>query len=116
MSDKENIGPLLTNHQDAFAYLLDTKIDNDSGGTGSKFNWNIISEFNTMLGTKQTKQTFIAGGLNYHNIKKLILNHNPWGIDVSSGTESEKGKKSLTLMKKFIENVRMADNEKSEKI
>ena len=61
------------------------------------------------------KQIFVAGGLSHTNIKELILKYKPWGVDVSSGIESEKGKKSETLMKKFVENVRMADSEKNEK-
>ena len=95
------------------AYLLDTKIKGDSGGTGVQFNWNDIAKLEETL-KSQNNHILIAGGLNPQNIQKLILKHNPWGIDVSSGIESTKRKKSFTLMKKFIENVKIADNEKNE--
>ena len=32
------------NYKEAFAYLLDTKGKNGSGGTGMKFNWDVITE------------------------------------------------------------------------
>ena len=95
------------------AYLLDTKIKGDSGGTGVQFNWNDIAKLKETLNS-QNNHILIAGGLNPQNIQKLILKHNPWGIDVSSGIESTKRKKSFTLMKKFIENVKIADHEKNE--
>ncbi len=98
------------NYKEAFAYLLDTKGKNSSGGTGKRFNWNIIKELKSV-----EKELFVAGGLNHTNVRELILKHNPWGVDISSGIELEKGKKSHSLMKKFVENVRMADSEKNEK-
>lgn len=109
------------NYKEAFAYLLDTKGKNGSGGTGKKFNWDVITELKKIVNKTHKipeeieKQIFVAGGLSHTNIKELILKYKPWGVDVSSGIESEKGKKSETLMKKFVENVRMADSEKNEK-
>ena len=97
-----------------FSYLLDTKTNHIEGGTGIQFNWNSIIDYKKNLHL-QDNHIFIAGGLDSSNIKKLILDYNPLGIDVSSGIEFSKGKKSPSLMKKFIENVRIADSEKSKK-
>ena len=58
---------------------------------------------------------FVAGGLNPSNIKDLISNYNPSGIDVSSGLESSIGKKDHLLMKKLIENVRISQLDYYEK-
>ena len=63
---------------------------------------------------KQVVQFIQASIMKCHLDDELILKHNPWGIDVSSGIEATKRKKSFTLMKKFIENVKIADNEKNE--
>ena len=63
----------------------------------------------------KSKPYYIAGGLNCNNIVELIAKHNPYGIDVSSGVESSIGKKDHLLMKKFIENVRMSEQDCYEK-
>ncbi|MEC9206187.1 MAG: phosphoribosylanthranilate isomerase [Pseudomonadota bacterium] len=107
LTDQNNFN---INYKKAFAFLLDSKGKDGSGGTGIKFDWETIK---TLEGAG--KQLFVAGGLNHTNVKELVLKYKPWGIDVSSGIELEKRKKSHSLMKKFVENVRMADSEKNEK-
>ena len=97
-----------------FKYMLDTKLGHTQGGTGTAFDWNLITAYKKELNCKDP-HFFIAGGLGSANVKELILKHNPWGIDVSSGIELSKGKKSPSLMKKFVENVRIADSEKNKK-
>jgi phosphoribosylanthranilate isomerase len=44
--------------------------------------------------------------LNPENVRKAIETLNPYGVDVASGVESEKGIKDLKKIKRFIENVR----------
>jgi phosphoribosylanthranilate isomerase len=48
----------------------------------------------------------IAGGLNYKNVKNVIKQYQPFGVDVSSGVENAQGEKDYELMKKFIESVK----------
>jgi len=62
-------------------YLL---FDNGKGGTGKSFDWNLIP--------KCDKEFFLAGGVNLDNIKEAVK-LNPYGIDLSSGVENEKGEK-----------------------
>ena len=95
--------------KEAYAYLLDTKDSSGYGGTGLTFDW---SRINNIKNDIKHSNYFVAGGLNHLNVKKLISLYKPYGIDVSSGIESTQHKKDYTLMKKFIENVRIADNEK----
>ncbi|MDD5674269.1 MAG: hypothetical protein PHC61_08905, partial [Chitinivibrionales bacterium] len=52
----------------------------------------------------------ISGGLNHSNVKSIIENYCPFGVDVSSGVEKDKGIKDYKLMKKFIEEVNNAGN------
>ena len=67
--------------------ILDTYSDTAAGGTGKTFDWSKYKKF-------FNKNIIIAGGLNPNNINKFINQYNPWGIDVSSGVESNKQKDS----------------------
>lgn len=76
-------------------YLL---LDNGKGGTGEQFDWNVLSEINIK------KDFFIAGGLNPENVT-YVFKHNPFGVDVSGGVETDNIKDEVKI-KKFIEKVR----------
>ncbi len=69
--------------QGADRYLFDTKVGNQSGGTGQTFNWDVlIKERNYML----------AGGLNNDNIQDALATQ-AIGLDLNSGIETSPGKK-----------------------
>ena len=51
------------------------------------------------------REYFLAGGLSLDNIKEKIIKLNPFGVDVSSGIETE-GKKDAAKIKKFVNLVR----------
>lgn len=80
--------------------LLDAKAPQGVyGGTGSSFDWSLISELNT------TQKVILAGGLNLENIEEA-LGVSPWyAVDVSSGVEQSKGIKDSAKMKKFCKKV-----------
>ena len=84
--------------QDSCAdYLL---LDNGEG-TGESFNWNILSKLNKTL---QMKPFFLAGGLRVENIKealRAVRPFVPFGIDVSSGVETN-GCKDFEKMSQLI--------------
>ena len=48
----------------------------------------------------------VAGGLNLDNVKAVIEQINPFGIDVSSGVEQGYGIKDLNKVSAFIEGAR----------
>ena len=79
----------------AKAFILDSHSDDGLGGTGRTFDWS-NSTFET------AKPIMIAGGLNCDNVEDAIEVFLPYGVDVSSGVESDDGKKNLSLIKKFI--------------
>jgi phosphoribosylanthranilate isomerase len=78
--------------------ILDSYSPEKGGGTGEKFNWNLISVLN--------KKFFLAGGLNPENVLEAIEKVNPYGVDVASGVESSKGIKDLEKIRKFIKNAK----------
>jgi phosphoribosylanthranilate isomerase len=50
----------------------------------------------------------LSGGLNVHNVMRVIHDYRPFGVDVSSGVEAEHGMKDYLLMKNFIAEVKNA--------
>ncbi|MBU1932426.1 MAG: N-(5'-phosphoribosyl)anthranilate isomerase, partial [Candidatus Omnitrophica bacterium] len=45
------------------------------------------------------------------NVREMIKEIRPYGVDVSSGIESSPGKKNVELMEEFIREVRIAEIE-----
>lgn len=51
----------------------------------------------------------IAGGLTPENVAGVVKKFQPYGLDVSSGVEAERGVKDRNLMENFIQAVRSAE-------
>ena len=66
------------------------------GGNSKSFNWNILKNLET------TKPWFLSGGINTNNIKQILKDINPLGIDLSSGVEKELGIKDNHIINNFI--------------
>ena len=73
-------------NQNGHIALLDKKIKGIQGGGGQKFNWEIAK-----ILTKN-HEFILAGGLTPENIKSAITSVKPWGVDVSSGVETNNAK------------------------
>ncbi len=95
-----DLEPLKKYHVSAF--LLDTYTSEFYGGTGQIFNWDIAVD------AKQFGKIILAGGLNPDNVERAVKWVRPYGVDVSSGVEEEKGKKDRKKMRLFIERARGA--------
>lgn len=83
-------------------YLVDTHKNGLAGGTGETFDWKMLKDFEFL------KPVILSGGLNPDNVAQAISEVVPYGVDVSSGVEESPGRKSLQLLKKFVEEVRKA--------
>jgi phosphoribosylanthranilate isomerase len=81
-------------------YMLDAYSSGEKGGTGKSFDRKIVENFEFL------KPIILSGGLTPDNVRDAITELSPYGVDVSSGVEMSPGKKDVTLMKKFVENVR----------
>ncbi len=77
--------------------LLDTYQNGRYGGTGKGFDYGMIPSLR--------KQFFLAGGLDYSNIELAIQQCNPYGVDISSGVETD-GVKDRDKIRKIIQKVR----------
>ena len=80
------------------AVLLDTFKTGEWGGTGESFDWSLVPG-------KLQKPVMISGGLTPNNVGQVIQQCQPYGVDVSSGVESQPGVKDIHLIKSFIEEV-----------
>jgi phosphoribosylanthranilate isomerase len=84
-------------------------LDSGAGGTGQSFDHKAA-----LAGLKKTPVRFIvAGGLRPENVSEAIEVLKPWGVDVASGVEKEKGKKDHAKVKAFIQAVRQTDKKVS---
>ena len=72
------------------------------GGNSKSFDWNILKNLKTK------KQWFLSGGINTNNIKQIIKDVNPYGVDLSSGVEKELGIKDNHIINNFIGKLKYA--------
>ncbi len=82
-------------------YLLDTWLEQRYGGTGQAFAWEIAKR------AAAEYPVIIAGGLQPENVGQVVSSLRPWGVDVSSGVESQ-GIKDVEKIKAFVNTVRSA--------
>lgn len=75
-------------------------LDQGAGGTGKAFDWSLAKSIR--------RPWFLAGGLDCQNIGEALRTSEPWGVDVSSGVETE-GKKDPTKIRSFVAEVRNWD-------
>ena len=79
-------------------FLFDYKPLKDElpGGNSKSFNWNILKNLET------DKPWFLSGGINTDNIRQIVDDINPFGVDLSSGVEKELGIKDNRIINNFI--------------
>ena len=72
----------------------------DSGtGTGKTFDWDILGG--------EDRPFILAGGLDADNVGAAVQRYHPWGVDVSSGVETD-GVKDPEKIRLFVKAVREA--------
>ncbi len=94
--------PAIDRHPAAEWLLFDTYDPRQSGGTGRRFNWQLLEQ------TRSAKPFLLAGGLNPQNVSAAISAVHPDAIDVASGVESAPGIKDYDKLESLFESVRRA--------
>lgn len=94
---KEELDIDRANSYDCDYILLDTYSVECEGGNGKTFDWSMIKKMN--------KPFFLAGGINESNVLQAIYTVKPYGVDVSSGLETD-GYKDEWKIKDFVEKIR----------
>ncbi|MGV2786921.1 phosphoribosylanthranilate isomerase [Clostridium perfringens] len=85
--------------------LIDTYDPVYGGGSGKTFAWDLIPPYQQWA-KRQGIPLFVAGGLDSDNVSHLIGQYAPYGVDVSSGVESEPGVKDINKVIAFVERVK----------
>ena len=88
-------------YTDARALLLDAHHDALWGGTGSRFDWNVVPD-------DVGRPIVLAGGLTPENVAGAIRAVRPFAVDVSGGVESAPGEKDARRMERFMKEVASA--------
>jgi phosphoribosylanthranilate isomerase len=83
--------------------LVDTKVPGMTGGTGTVFDWQLVSELS------RQRRLILAGGLTPDNVAAALRAVRPYGVDVASGVESSPGHKHPQLLSEFVRAARAAE-------
>jgi len=75
--------------------LLDSATGDRHGGTGVVLDWTVVD--------RPERPFVLAGGLDPGNVGEAIAILHPWGVDASSGLESEPGIKDAARVAAFVE-------------
>ncbi|HEU4426132.1 MAG TPA: phosphoribosylanthranilate isomerase [Pilimelia sp.] len=65
-------------------------------GSGQPWRWGALADRGF------TGRWLLAGGLNERNVADAVRAARPWGVDVSSGVEGDRGVKDPALIRRFI--------------
>lgn len=93
----EDIERYRWNHIDKL--LIDSYSEESVGGTGKRINTEIVKS------AKIEKPFFIAGGITAENIAEIVRDTQPYGVDISSGIETD-GFKDINKMEKIMQILR----------
>jgi indole-3-glycerol phosphate synthase / phosphoribosylanthranilate isomerase len=98
LRSQDDLGKISAYKETSWRILLDTPTP-QWGGTGTTHDWSLARTI------AQETPILLAGGLTSQNVAQAILQVHPWGVDVSSGVETN-GNKDVEKIRTFIENVR----------
>jgi len=102
MRPETNLQAQCERYTGARGLLLDTYDPATAGGTGRRFDWELVPEW-------LAPRIILAGGLTPDNVAEAVRRVGPYAVDVSGGVESAKGVKDRAKMEAFLQGVRDGD-------
>jgi phosphoribosylanthranilate isomerase len=93
---------MVARYRGASGLLLDTYDSAVAGGTGRRFDWDLVPGW-------LAPHIILAGGLNAENVGDAVRRVGPYAVDVSGGVESAKGRKDHAKMDAFLRGVKDGD-------
>ena len=84
--------------------LLDSYSKDVLGGSGKKFNWDLIPD------SIPREKLILAGGITPQNIAQALKTVNPAVIDIASGAEKSPGIKDIDKIKKMVREIKKYNN------
>jgi phosphoribosylanthranilate isomerase len=101
VSSKIDLNKAAAYQECTWRLLLDTPTPG-YGGSGITNDWELAAQ------AARQARVFLAGGLTPANVASAITQVHPWGVDVSSGVETDKIK-SVSKIRAFVHFVRETD-------
>jgi len=95
VSSEAVMSAIVDAHINARAYLFDTQVLGEHGGTGKTFDWRLMPQ-------KNIGHRVLAGGLDAENVAEAIRIAAPDAVDVDSGVESRPGVKDPDKIHRFV--------------
>ena len=93
------LGDRVRSYRDAgHLVTLDRLVAGLQGGTGASFDWEVAASL-----SQRGLSFLLAGGLSPANVAQAVATVGPWGVDVSSGVETN-GAKDHAKIRAFIKN------------
>ena len=92
-------------------FVLETAGDGAPGGTGAANDWETVRAAWKAGAFAQLPPMIAAGGLRPETVGAVVRDLRPWAVDVSSGVEAIRSRKSADLIRAFVSAVRVADEE-----
>ena len=92
----DDFDAIVLNEYDVYGFLFDTYKKGNPGGTGTRFNWDLIANLKTET------PIILSGGLTPENVLNGIEAVNPAAVDVNSGVESVPGVKDEEKIKELF--------------
>jgi len=96
------------------AVLLDAYNPKARGGTGDRFNWDLVADARAAGAMAGIDPIILAGGLDAACVGQAIDLVKPWAVDVASGVEKSPGVKDPRKVEDFIRATREGDELRSE--
>lgn len=100
------VAPEVINNYPCAFLLIDSPGEVYRGGSGNTFSWERLDDLNI-----PREKLILAGGLHSNNVTKAIEITRPYGVDVSSGVETDK-QKDHAKINLFIKTVKKKEVER----